>query len=116
MTAAATTSTTSDPNPAPSRTLMLVAFATLYIVWGSTYLAIRFAIETVPPLLMAGIRFLVAGAVLYAWVAFRGEAARPTARHWRWAAIIGGLMLLVANGGVCVAELTVPSGGSRDVQ
>jgi drug/metabolite transporter (DMT)-like permease len=94
-----------------ARTLRVAtALASIYLIWGSTYLAIRFAIETVPPLLMAGIRFLVAGAVLYGWVALCGEAARPTAQHWRWAAVIAGLMLLVANGGVCVAELTVPSG------
>ena len=95
----------------PARSLRVaLALGGIYVIWGSTYLAIRFAIETLPPLLMAGLRFLVAGGALYAWVAWRGRAVRPTRAQWRAAAVIGGLMLLVANGGVCVAEQTVPSG------
>jgi drug/metabolite transporter (DMT)-like permease len=93
----------------PTRSRVLLAFAAVYVIWGSTYLAIRFAIETLPPFLMAGTRFVVAGAVLYAWAVLRG-AGRPTARHWRSAAIIGGLLLLGGNGAVVWSEQRVPSG------
>ena len=88
---------------------ILVAFAAVYLIWGSTYLAIRFAIETIPPFLMAGIRFLVAGGVLYGWARWRG-AEKPSALHWRSAIVIGVLLLLLGNGGVTWAELFVPSG------
>jgi drug/metabolite transporter (DMT)-like permease len=86
-----------------------VALLALYIVWGSTYLAIRFAIETIPPFLMAGTRFLVAGSLLLCWMRLRG-APWPKPSEWREASIVGGLMLLGGNGGVCWAEQTVPSG------
>jgi len=82
------------------------------VLWGSTYLAIRVAVATMPPLLMAGTRFFIAGAVLYVWrmsVAPR-SSARPTAEHWRSAAIVGALLMLGGNGGVALAERTVPSG------
>jgi drug/metabolite transporter (DMT)-like permease len=85
------------------------AFAAVYLLWGSTYLAIRFAIETLPPLLMAGTRFLIAGALLYAFVRLRGTAAPPR-RQWKAAAVVGALLLLCGNGGVVLAERTVPSG------
>ncbi|MCG6956765.1 MAG: EamA family transporter [Gemmatimonadetes bacterium] len=88
---------------------MIAGFAAIYLIWGSTYLAIRFAIETVPPLLMAGVRFLVAGSVLYAWSRGRG-AVRPTRAQWRAAFVVGGLLLLGGNGAVVVAEQWVPSG------
>jgi drug/metabolite transporter (DMT)-like permease len=88
---------------------ILVAFAAVYLIWGSTYLAIRFAIETIPPLLMAGIRFIVAGTLLYAWARWRG-AEKPAPAHWRSAIVIGVLLLLLGNGGVTWAELFVPSG------
>jgi drug/metabolite transporter (DMT)-like permease len=89
-----------------------LALVAVYLVWGSTYLAIRVAVATMPPLLMAGTRFLIAGAVLYLWrmaVAPR-SGARPTAAHWRSAAIVGALLMLGGNGGVALGELTVPSG------
>lgn len=89
--------------------LLVAAFAAVYVIWGSTYLAIRFAIETLPPLLMAGSRFLVAGGVLYAWMRWRGRT-RPEGRHWLGATVVGGLLLLGGNGGVVWAEQTVPSG------
>src|SRR5262249_51319813 len=73
-------------------------FAAVYVLWGSTYLAIRVAVETLPPFLMAGTRFLVAGAVMFAWARRRG-AAVPTARQWSAALLAGGLMLGVGNGG-----------------
>jgi drug/metabolite transporter (DMT)-like permease/mannose-6-phosphate isomerase-like protein (cupin superfamily) len=91
------------------RLSIILAFAAIYIIWGSTYLAIRFAIETLPPFLMAGVRFLVAGGVLYAWMRLSGTP-RPTAVNWRGAGIIGGLLLLGGNGGVVWAEQSVPSG------
>ncbi len=87
----------------------LAAFAAVYLIWGSTYLAIRFAIETLPGFSMAGIRFVVAGAVLVAAAAISG-AGRPTARHWANAALIGFLLLVCGNGSVVWAEQRVPSG------
>ncbi len=93
----------------PSKGLMFAAFAAVYLIWGSTYLAIRLAIETIPPLLMAGTRFLVSGAILYGWMRARGAAA-PTAEHWRSAAIIGLMLLVVGNGTLSWAEQVVPSG------
>jgi drug/metabolite transporter (DMT)-like permease len=95
---------------APSRLKLALAFACVYVIWGSTYLGIRFAIETMPPLLMAGIRFLVAGALLYGWIALRGEARRPTRQQWKAAAVLGTLFFLGGNGGVSWAETRVPSG------
>jgi drug/metabolite transporter (DMT)-like permease len=88
---------------------LVVAFAAVYVIWGSTYLAIRWSIDSIPPFVMAGTRFLVAGAILYAWGRLRG-GPRPTLRHWRDAAVIGGLLLLGGNGAVVWAEQTVPSG------
>jgi drug/metabolite transporter (DMT)-like permease len=87
------------------RTKLIAAFAALYFVWGSTYLFIRWAVETLPPIGMAGIRFLIAGSVLYAWVRWRG-AERPTAIQWRSSAIVGALLM---SSNACVAFL-VPSG------
>lgn len=88
------------------------ALATVYVVWGSTYLAIRVAVRTLPPLLMASVRFLIAGALLYAWAIRRGdrEGDRPTRAHWVSAFVIGGALLLGGNGAVVLAERTVPSG------
>jgi len=86
----------------------MIAFACVYVIWGSTYLAIRIAIESIPPLLMAGVRFLIAGAVLSLWARSRG-AAWPDRAQWRTAAVVGTLLLLGGNGGVVWAELTVPS-------
>lgn len=100
----------SNPSTAePSAGRFLLAFAAVYIIWGSTYLAIRFAIESIPPLLMAGVRFLVAGGILYAWVRARGFP-RPTRRQWRDAAVVAALMLVGGNGAVVIAEQWVPSG------
>jgi drug/metabolite transporter (DMT)-like permease len=91
------------------RALLIAAFAAVYTVWGSTYLAIHYAIQTIPPFLMAGTRFLVAGAIMYAWGALSG-GERPRALHWRNTAIIGLLLLLGGNGGVSWSEQSVPSG------
>ncbi|MCA9732901.1 MAG: EamA family transporter [Deferribacteres bacterium] len=88
---------------------LILAFAAVYIIWGSTYLAIRFAIETLPPFLMAGIRFLVAGGGLYFVMRWRGVPT-PSRREWRDMTIIGAFLFLGGNGGVVWAEQYVPSG------
>jgi drug/metabolite transporter (DMT)-like permease len=95
--------------PRPSRLLILAAFAALYVIWGSTYLAILFAIETIPPLLMAGARFLLAGFIMYAIARAQG-APHGSLANWRTALIIGACLLLGGNGGVTLAEQYVPSG------
>ena len=86
-----------------------LGFAAVYILWGSTYLGIRFAVASLPPLLMVGTRHLIAGALLYAFMRARG-APRPTAVNWRSAILLGTLLLLGGNGLVSLAEQTVPSG------
>jgi drug/metabolite transporter (DMT)-like permease len=92
------------------RARLLAAFAAVYLVWGSTYLAIRFAVETLPPLLMAGSRFLLSGLILLAWARWREGAGAPSRIEWRTAIISGGLLLLGGNGAVAWAEQRVPSG------
>ena len=97
------------PDPSPSRPWAIwPALLAVYVIWGSTYLAIRFAVETLPPFLMAGVRFLLAGAVLYTWRRARGDA-RPTAPEWRSAAIVGGFLLVGGNGAVVWAEQRIVS-------
>lgn len=86
-----------------------VALAIVYVVWGSTYLGIKVAIETIPPLLMASARFLSAGVLLYAWSGLRG-AGRASRREWGAAAVTGILMLVGGNGAVTVAEQHIDSG------
>ncbi len=100
---------TDSARPAAPRGLLLAAFAAIYLIWGSTYLAIRIGLETMPPFLMAGARFLIAGAILYIWARSRGVAA-PTRAQWRSAFILGALFLVIGNGGVVWAEQRVPSG------
>jgi drug/metabolite transporter (DMT)-like permease len=100
---------TGDPVASGLRLPAVAALLAVYVLWGSTYLAIRFALEGVPPFLLAGVRFVVAGGVLLAVVWLRGAPA-PTARQWRNSALIGGLLLLGGNGGVVVAEQWVASG------
>jgi drug/metabolite transporter (DMT)-like permease len=98
-----------DNAPRATRGQIIAAFASIYTVWGSTYLAIRYAVETMPPFVMGGSRFLISGVLLYAWSRSRG-APRPTLRQWRNATIAGGFLLLGGNGGVVWAEQTVSSG------
>lgn len=93
----------------PSRVQIALGLLAVYLIWGSTYLGIRFGLEGFPPLLMAGIRFLCAGAVVYAWLRGRGDAA-PTPRQWRNAAIMGALLLGLGNGMVSIAQQWVSSG------
>ncbi|HEY1771166.1 MAG TPA: EamA family transporter [Chthoniobacterales bacterium] len=95
--------------PAPRKLAIVVAFAALYLIWGSTYLAIRFAIATIPPLLMAGARFLLAGLIMYA-IARRQGRERSSLGEWRTAFIIGTCLIFVGNGGVTVSEQWVASG------
>lgn len=89
--------------------LVPLALISLYLIWGSTYLAIRVALASYPPFLMAGVRFLCAGAVLYAFLRWRGMAA-PTRQQWFNAAVTGTLLLGFGNGLVCYAEQSVNSG------
>ena len=97
---------------AASRTGLWLAMLTIYVVWGSTYLGIAVAIETVPPFLMAGSRFLIAGALLLGWAWFRsgGRLRLPTRREWRDLLIVGALLFGGGNGLVGWGEQTVPSG------
>ncbi len=92
----------------PPTWLVLAAFAAVYLIWGSTYLGIRMAIDSFPPLLMSGGRFLIAGLALYFIIRLRG-ALRPSLLHWRDATIVGALLLLLGNGAVSWAEQTVPT-------
>jgi len=88
---------------------IIAAFTVVYLVWGSTYLGIRWAIETIPPLLLTASRFLAAGLLLYAWARARG-AERPERRTWLPAIVIGGLLVTGGNGLVVWSEQRVPSG------
>jgi drug/metabolite transporter (DMT)-like permease len=100
---------TSKKLESPTSIAIWAAMISVYTIWGSTYLAIRFAIETLPPFLMAGARFLIAGSLLYAGRRIRGDGA-PSRLEWRSAAIIGILLLVGGNGGVVWAEQWVVSG------
>jgi drug/metabolite transporter (DMT)-like permease len=91
------------------KTKVWIALLAIYIVWGSTYLAIRFAVESIPPFLMAGTRFLISGLILFIWRRAAGDPM-PTRRQWRSAVIVGLLLLLGGNGLVSWAEQHVPSG------
>lgn len=94
----------------PRGLAVALALAAVYVVWGSTYLGIRFALEGgFPPLLMAGTRFLIAGTLMYAVLRMRGMPA-PTPRQWRNSALMGVLLLGGGNGLVCIAEQSVSSG------
>src|ERR1700758_2234378 len=94
---------------APSTTALVAAFAAVYLIWGSTYLAIRYAVETFPPLLMMGVRHLTAGGLLYGWGRWRGTPA-PKLREWFHPAMIGTVLFLGGHGSLAWAETRVPSG------
>ena len=85
------------------------ALLAIYIAWGTTYLAIHYAIESIPPFFMSGARFLVAGLILYVWRRAAGDPA-PRRAQWRSAVIISSLLLVGGIGGVSLAEQYVPSG------
>lgn len=93
----------------PSAIAVALALASVYLVWGSTYLAIRVGLEGYPPFLMGGIRFIAASLVFYAFLRWRGHAA-PTRAQWRNAAVMGLFMMLLGNGMVNFAEQSVSSG------
>ncbi|MBT3320952.1 MAG: EamA family transporter [Anaerolineae bacterium] len=90
-------------------TRIWIALIAVYIIWGSTYLAIRYVVETIPPFIGMGMRFITAGIALYIWRIKRGDAL-PTRRQWRDASIVGVLLLVGGNGLVSWAEQFVPSG------
>ncbi len=94
---------------APTTAGLLAAFAAIYLIWGSTYLAIRYAVETFPPLLMMGFRHVLAGAVLYAWSRWWGVPS-PTWREWVHPALIGTVLFVGGHGSLAWAEQRVPSG------
>src|SRR5215211_935630 len=92
------------------RARLVAAFAAVYVIWGSTYLAIRFAVQTLPPLLMASARFVIAGVLVLLWARWKNGAAWPNRVEWRVGLVSGTLLLLGGNGGVSWAEQRVPSG------
>jgi drug/metabolite transporter (DMT)-like permease len=94
---------------ASKRSWIIIAFAALYLIWGSTYLGIRFAIETMPPFLMAGARFLLAGMIMYA-IAWSQGIVKWSWANWRTSSIIGACLLLGGNGGVTISEEYIDSG------
>ena len=93
----------------PSTALVVAAFAAVYLIWGSTFLGIAVAIKTIPPLLMAGLRWLVAGGLLYSVLRLRG-VPRPEPIEWRNGAVVGALLIGVGNGGMSWSQQMVPSG------
>jgi drug/metabolite transporter (DMT)-like permease len=96
-------------NKTAPRWLVLLAFAAIYLIWGSTYLGIGFAVQSMPPHIMAGVRFIISGAILYTFLRWRGVPA-PKRIHWRSALIIGVFLLGLGNGSIAWAETTVPTG------
>jgi drug/metabolite transporter (DMT)-like permease len=92
----------------PSTIKLLIAFAAVYFIWGSTYLGVRFASETIPPLLMASVRFLVSGSILYLYARSKG-AMSPKLIHWKSACITGFFLLLIGNGGMAWSLQFLPS-------
>src|SRR5437764_1913548 len=95
--------------PAPTKIRIVIAFAALYLICGSTYLGIRFAIETIPAFLMAGARFLLAGIIMYA-IAWSHGIGKSTWANWRTSLIIGACLLLGGNGGVTISEKYIDTG------
>lgn len=89
--------------------ILIAAFAAVYVFWGSTYLAIKYAIETLPPFLMAGARFAFAGSILFLWARLSADYEKPAMRHWRTSFVVGTLLLLGGNGGVVIAQHYISS-------
>jgi drug/metabolite transporter (DMT)-like permease len=98
-----------DSHASSNPSLLLAAFAAVYVIWGSTFLAIRIGDESFPPLLVAGIRHLTFGLIAFPILLWKTKA-RPTWAEWRSTTVTGFLLLAVGNGGVCLAEERVPSG------
>jgi len=98
------------PNNSYINTIKLVlAFAAIYLVWGTTYLAIRIAIDTIPPFLMSGVRFVTAGLIFYTWCLFRGDK-KPTLSDWKRNSIAGMLMFVIGHGSLTWSEQFISSG------
>jgi drug/metabolite transporter (DMT)-like permease len=112
--ASAGTEIDSASNPPVSAALVAAALLALYFIWGSTYFAMRVALDALPPFLMCGVRFVVAGAGLLAFLRWRGMPL-PTPKQWGASAIVGTLLLVCGNGLVAVAERTVDSGVAATV-
>jgi drug/metabolite transporter (DMT)-like permease len=93
----------------PLKIKIFIAFGAIYVIWGTTYLAIRFAIATIPPFLMMGCRFLSAGTVLFAWARFQGQA-NPGLRQWRTAALVGTMLFFGGHGALVWSEQVLSSG------
>lgn len=91
------------------RGLIILAFALIYILWGTTYLAIHYAVQTIPPFMMAGTRYIIAGLVLYGWARLKG-ASKAGVKHWLACLAVGALLLLGGNGLLVWSEQWVPSG------
>ena len=102
-------SSNSTTAPQPKRLIIILSVLSLYTLWGGTYLGMRIALEGFPPFFVAGFRQLIAGIILYTFLRLRG-AARPTRAQWFGAVVVGGLLLVVGNGGVVFAEQWVSSG------
>jgi drug/metabolite transporter (DMT)-like permease len=97
-------------DPKCSVVLLVVAFAAIYILWGSSYLAIKYVIETLPPFISAGARYVLAGATLFIVGRFSKDYEKPTLAQWRSGAVVGTLLFLGGVGGVVVAEHHITSG------
>ena len=95
--------------PRPSRAQIALGFAAIYLIWGSTYLGIRYAVETIPPLLMMGIRHFTAGLVVFIWARRRGDPT-PTRLQWAYATVTGAFLFLGGHGTIAWAEQRIPSG------
>lgn len=93
----------------PSRVRIAAAFAVIYVLWGTTFLGIHYAIETLPPFLMGSVRFLLSGAVLFGWARFRG-VSMPSKGQWKTAVIAGSFFMLIGQGGVVWGQQSVPTG------
>jgi len=109
----ATKPLTSEPSalyrrPAPGRLPILLAFFAIYVVWGTSYLGIRYAVEAIPPLIVAGTRHFAAGVFLLCWAYLRGY--RPSWQEWRASAVLGFLYFVLGHGSLHWAETVVPSG------
>lgn len=94
----------------PRLAIVITAFAAIYLIWGSTFLAIKYAIETLPPLSMAGVRFLFAGCILYFLTRVVWHKPRPTIAHWKSSFVIGFLLFFIGSGGIVAAQQSISSG------
>src|SRR5436190_1595910 len=100
--------TNSDNLTGGNRVLIFLAFSCIYFIWGSTYLAIRYAVETIPPLFVAGFRHLIAGSLLFGWCWWQG--LRPTRQQWLASIVLAVLFFLIGHGTLHWAQQTLPSG------